>query len=229
MSAFQTVRVSAVRSQNPRGFGGAIFSAKAIDERGNLLDAAGYVVVKATSVVLGGSRVEPGQWWKVAGPSSTRHTQVNGFQVVETQIDAASACLLRPSGEHIVAYMADSSAFEGVGQVKARRLWEAFGDDLYKHLDQGDVGALSAVLKPESAAQVVAAWAQHGDSRTLQWLQAEGFDLTLGRKLLQYFGDETSQKIEQDPYRLLSFSATWRQTDLFARSHFGIALDVELQ
>lgn len=225
MTVEQTLRVTSVRSQNPRGFGGCIFSAKLIDDHGRVQDATGYFVVKATASTLGGSRVEPGQWWKVAGELSKRVLEVNGFQVAETQIEASSAVLLRPSGEHIIAFMADSPAFEGIGQVKARKLWEAFGERLYEQLDAGNVAELATVLTPESATQVVAAWAQYGDSRTLQWLQAQGFDLALGRKVLQFFGPDTAQKLEEDPYRLLSFCATWRQTDALARTHFGVAAD----
>lgn len=225
MTVEQVLRVTSIRSQNPRGFGGCIFSAKPIDEQGRVQDATGYFVVKACSSALGGSRVEPGQWWLVSGETSTRLLAVNGYQVTETQIDASTAVLLRPSGEHIVAFMADSSAFEGIGQVKARKLWETFGEDLYTLLDSGNVVELATVLTPDSAAQVAAAWAQQGDSRTLQWLQSQGFDLALGRKVLQFFGPDTAQKLEEDPYRLLSFCASWRQTDILARTHFGVTVD----
>jgi exodeoxyribonuclease V alpha subunit len=221
----QTLRVTSVRSQNPRGFGGCIFSAKPIDDSGRVQDATGYFVVKASRSALGGSRVEPGQWWKVAGEPSNRLLEVNGYLVTETQINASSAVLLRPSGEHIISFMADSPAFAGIGQVKARKLWDAFGDALYTHLDTGNVAELATVLTAESAAQVVAAWGQQGDSRTLQWLQAQGFELELGRKVLQFFGAETVEALEADPYRLLSFCATWRQTDALARTRFGVPVD----
>lgn len=225
MNVEQTLRVTSVRSQNPRGFGGCIFTAKLIDDQGRVQDATGYYVVKATATTLGECRVEPGQWWKVVGEPSKRLLEVNGYRVTETQLDASSALLLRPSGEHIVAFMANSTAFESIGPVKARKLWETFGDKLYIHLDAGNVAALEMVLTANSAAQVVAAWAEHGDNQTLQWLQAQGFDLALGRKLLQFFGAETAEKLEEDPYRLLSFCATWRQTDALARSHFAVPVN----
>jgi len=225
MTVEQTLRVTSIRSQNPRGFGGCIFSAKPIDDQGRVVDAGSYFVVKATGSALGGARVEPGQWWKVAGEPSSRLLEVNGYQVAETQIEASSAVLLRPSGEHIVSFMADSPAFEGIGQVKARKLWETFGEQLYVHLDGGNVAELSKVLTNASATQVVGAWAEHGDSRTLQWLQAQGFDLAIGRKVMQFFGPETAEKLEEDPYRLLSFCANWRKTDALARSHFRVSED----
>lgn len=225
MTIEQTLRVTSIRSQNPRGVGGCIFSAKPIDDQGRVEDATSYFVVKANALALGGAVVEPGQWWKVSGEVSERLLEVNGYKVTEKQIDAHSALLLRPSGEHIVSFMAENPAFEGIGQVKARKLWDAFGERLYDLLDQGNVVELASVLPPRIAAQVVSAWEQHGDSRTLQWLQAQGFDLALGRKVLQFFGPETASKLEEDPYRLLSFCATWRQTDKLACAHFGVTPD----
>ena len=225
MTVDQTLRVTSIRSQNPMGFGGCIFSAKPIDEKGRVQDATVSYAVRASATALGGIAVHPGQWWKVSGEASKRMLDVNGYKVSEWQIVAASAVLLRPSGEHIVTFMSDSPAFEGIGQVKARKLWETFGKDLYGVLDAGDAATLATVLTQESAAQVISAWAQHGDSRTLQWLQAQGFDLTLGRKVLQFFGAESAQKIEEDPYRLLSFCGTWRQVDALAQSHFQVPLD----
>ncbi len=221
----RTLRVTAIRSQSPKGFGGCIFTGKPIDDIGNTQDAASYYVVKANGATLGKTLVQPGQWWKVSGEAAERLLEVNGFRVSEWQVEASSALLLRPSGEHIVSFLADNPAFERIGQVKARKLWDALGDKLYEAMDAADVYTLATVLTPESAAQVAAAWAQFGDSRTLQWLQAEGFDLELGRKVLKFFGRETPEKLQQDPYRLLSFSASWRQVDALARSHFGVSVD----
>lgn len=221
----QTLRVTSIRSQSSKGFGGCIFTGKPIDDLGNVQDAAVYYVVKATGPTLGKAVVQLGQWWAVAGEAAERLMDVNGYRVLEWQIEATQALLLRPSGEHIVSFMADNPAFEGIGQVKARKLWNALGDRLYEALDAADANVLSTVLTPESAMQVVSAWAQYGDSRTLQWLQAEGIDLEIGRKVLQYFGRETPEKLQEDPYRLLSFCASWRQVDALAQSHFGVEPD----
>ena len=181
--------------------------------------------MKANGLTLGKTLVQPGQWWKVSGEAAERSLEVNGFHVSEWQVEAASALLVRPSGEHIVSFLAENPAFERIGQVKARKLWDALGARLYEALDAADVGTLATVLTPESAAQVATAWTQYGDSRTLQWLQAEGFDLEIGRKVLQFFGRETPEMLLQDPYRLLSFSASWRQVDALAKSQFGVELD----
>lgn len=218
----KTLRVSSVRSQNPKGFGGCIFSGKPIGESGEVQDASAYYVVKAKYSVIGGVEVQPGQWWKLAGPAYERIAEVNGYRIVEWQLEVTSGHLVRPSGEHIVAFIADNPAFLGIGHVKARKLWDKFGDALYELLDTGNTAALSSMLSGDSAEQVVSAWAKHGEGKTLQWLQVRGLDVAMGRKVLEFYDGETVQKIEEDPYRLLSFCATWAQVDKLAREHFGV-------
>lgn len=223
MSDVRTVRVSAIRSQNPRGFGGCIFTGIPIDDDGSVQDATAYYVVRASSDLLGATRVQPGQWWRVAGEPVQNILAVNGYRISEWQIEASDLSLALPSGEHIITLMAESPDFQGIGRVKARRLWEAFNEELYSILDRGDAIALTAVLTEESARQVVAAWQLYGDTRTLQWLQSRGFDAAVGRKLVAFFGTEAPDRVEADPYRLLSFCATWQQVDALAKVEFGIA------
>lgn len=222
MTDIRTLRVTGVRSQNPQGFGGCIFTGTPIDEDGNVLDAREYYVVKASSNVVGGVRIQPGQWWRVVGEPTANVITVNGYRVTEWQIEARALTLMLPSGEHIITLMAESPDFQGIGRVKARRLWERFGEGLYGILDQADTAALTAVLTEDSAHQVVAAWQQHGDTKTLQWLHTRGIDVAVGRKVVTFFGRQSAEKIEADPYRLLSFCASWSQVDALARNEFGI-------
>jgi len=72
----QSLRVTSIRSQSPRGFGGCIFTGKPIDDQGNVQDAAAYYVVKANGPTLGKTLVQTGQWWRVAGEASERLLEV---------------------------------------------------------------------------------------------------------------------------------------------------------
>lgn len=225
MSVSVTLRVQSIRSQNPFGRGGCIFTATEINEVGDVTDATTYYVIKANGQQLGEARVQPGQWWSVTGDVSVYSRTINGYVVSERQICAADIALVRLSGEHIVSFMAESNDFQGIGIVKARKLWSQFGERLYEILDAADAASLETVLTPESAECAVRAWAHQGSARTLQWLQASGVDVRTGRKLMTFFGKETHQKLQEDPYRLLSFSASWKHVDSFARSRFDVALD----
>lgn len=219
-----TVRVSAIRSQNPQGRGGAIFTAIQIDEDGARLDAKAHLVVKAPHWLLH-VPLEVGQLWRVSGEATPNTIVVNGYRLTESTLTPETMELLRPSGEHIVTLLAEGEAFAGIGRVKARRLWDHFGEDLYTILDVGDVKRLEAVMTAEAAASLVDAWHRWGDTFTLQWLQAKGFSVSLGRKIVAYFSPHPAIKIEEDPFRLLSFAADWATTDKLAREAFGIAED----
>ena len=220
-----TIRVTGIRSQNPVGYGGCIFTGVIVDRSGTVVDAAAYVVVRAPGSVIRAVRVDRGQWWTVKGPMHSRQTVVDGFAMREHQVEAEVATLARPSGEQVVRFLADNPAFEGIGAVKARKLWDSFGPELYKHLDSANASQLSTVLAPELATRLVDAWSVHGQSSVLQWLQTRGIGAAVGKKLLAFYGSDAQTKIEENPYRLLSFAGSWRKVDELARTELGIARD----
>lgn len=219
-----TVRVSAVRSQSPQGRGGAIFTGVEVGDDGSRVDAKTHLVVKAPHWLLNTS-IEVGQLWRVTGNATPTTIVVNGYRLTESTLTPEAMELLRPSGEHIVTLLAECEAFTGIGMVKARRLWDHFGQDLYAILDNGDVKRLQEVMTAEAAVSLVDAWRRWGDTFTLQWLQAKGFSVTLGRKVIEYLSPHPAIKIEEDPYRLISFAADWATTDKLAREAFGLSED----
>ena len=153
--------------------------------------------------------------------------EVDGFRVVENRIFAADAELLRPSGEHIVQLLSTSPAFPGIGEVKARRLWEQLGESLYDSLDHADIDALASVVGAELAQVLLAGWRQYGDAAALRWFQSIGLSLRLSRKLLDVYEDEALATVEADPYRLIGFGMNWPAADTLACKHFGLAADDE--
>lgn len=216
------LRVATVRAPNRYAQGGAIFTGVALDAEGVRRDASTHYVVVAPSWLLL-TEVQPGQLWRVEGQPKPNTIIVNGCQLTESTIKPTALELLRPSGEHIVRLLADSPDFAGIGLVKARRLWDRFGDALYGILDEGDRHSLTEVLPGAMADTLIAAWERWGNTFSLQWLQAKGFPVSLGRKLLDFYGLETAKRIEEDPYRLISFAGPWRATDDLAQQTFGLA------
>ncbi len=218
------LRVNTVRAPNPFAKGGAVFTGVELDAEGLRRDAAAHYVVLAPSRLLL-TEVQVGQLWRIEGEPRANTIVVNGFKLTEATIKPTAMELLRPSGEHIVKLLADSPEFEGIGMVKARRLWARFGDELYRILDEGERDRLVQVLPESMADKLIAAWQRWGDTFSLQWLQSKGFPVSLGRKLLDVFGQDTAQKIEDDPYRLISFAGSWDKTDTLALQTFGLAAD----
>ena len=117
------------------------------------------------------TEVQPGQLWRVEGQPEPKTIIVNGFKLTESTIKPTVLALVRPSGEHIVQLLANGSDFQGIDLVKARKLWDRFGDTLYRILDEGNRDALTEVLPEALADTLIAAWERWGNTLSLQWLQ----------------------------------------------------------
>lgn len=218
------VKVLDIRSQNKYG---VIFRSQRIKPNGELLDTHNELIVKAIYRDLA-VPVMPGQWWNVKGKVERRQFINNlGFEMTEDQmkVERNGASMVMPSGVHIVDYLTRNPVFQGIGRITAERLWEAFGGALFGILDSGDAESLETVVTPQKATMLVEGWREEGLSNSLQWLQAHGIPLKIGRRILGHFGSEADAKITENPYRLLSFSAGWREVDAIAREKLRIADD----
>ncbi|MBB5503161.1 ATP-dependent RecD-like DNA helicase [Paraburkholderia sp. MM5384-R2] len=218
------LRVLSVRAQNRNG---VIFRGQVISDAGEIVDTHLEVVARLQSKGVG-IKVQPGQWWQVTGAvNSRRYVNVAGFEVTEDQIEVrpGDALLMMPSGLHVVDYLVRNPRFEGVGEVTAQRLWETFNSRLFSVLDEGDYHALADVVTPQKGRVLIEGWREEGLSKTLQWLQVNGVGLVIGRRIVGYFGTQTVEKINENPYRLLSFAAGWSEVDALAKDHLCIRPD----
>jgi exodeoxyribonuclease V alpha subunit len=166
--------------------------------------------------------VEPGQWWLITGPATTAEFSSNGYRMQETRIRAKKALFMRPSGEHLVHLLATSPSFPGIGQVAARRLWEAFGESLYARLDEGDPTPFEAQLGTNRAQVLVQGWQSFRDADALQLMHRLGIPPRVIRRFLACYPAEARQRLTEDPFRLLAFGLPWGRVDEIAAKHFEI-------
>lgn len=213
------LRVQRVRFKGEQG---VVLAGLALDERRSVRPDAPRYSVAVPGRVLS-ARAEEGQWWNVTGTYEDVEYDAGGWRVRERRMRAQSAELLRPSGEHIVQLLARSAAFPGIGEVKARKLWESLGENLYYALDESDPSRLEAVVGHDLAHVLVQGWRSYGDADAVRAFQRMGLNLAVSQKLLQAYEEEALDQVEEDPYRLLAFGMTWRAVDAVARQHFGLA------
>jgi exodeoxyribonuclease V alpha subunit len=221
-----TVYVQSIRSWNPKGFGGAIFAGCEVDERGELAPAQRPIVVIAGHKVLRHlDPIEVGQFWRVSGPATEQEITAEHYRIRETAVRAEELAMVRESGQMIIHLLARNRRFPGVGPVKARALWLRFGEDLYDVLDRGDLDPVREVLNDKTARRLLEGWRQHASGRFVAFLAHHGFPPKLGSKVVSFFGADAEERLREDPYRLLSFSGSWREVDSLARSVFTVSRD----
>lgn len=189
-----------VRMVWPGARGGAVFTGQ--DEAGRLHRVvAGAAILHRPPVI--------GERWEVAGPIQI-HTRYG------PQVHAERAVPVRPQGELLRRFLARNRAFQGVGEVRARRLWDAFGEGLHDLLDAGNVAQVATVLGEDLAASLVEAWREtQGEAKVIRWLEEHKFSVVLATKVLHLWGTDAAEKIAENPYRMLAVTG-WARVDAAA-------------
>lgn len=215
------LRLTTVRFRSEKA---VICGAVLLDDDGEVYPSPRAYSVKFSDSVQSADP-RPGQTWLVTGIQSIKTYTRGHHEITEIQVTAKSAELKRPSGEHIVQLMARSNDFPGIGEVTARKLWGAFGEELYDALDEADETALSDVIGPNLASVVLDGWKLFAASDALAWLHRSGIEPRISRSLLEAYGSELKAKLEEDPYRTLVFGMSWAAADHLAINTFGLRPD----
>lgn len=211
------LRVTSIRSRGR--IGGVIFS-------GVTGSGESYVAACNYTLIPDASIVEKGQIWLVTGWTSQRTSiQSNGFKLQERQIEACEAELLRPAGKNIISWIAASPDCQGIGQVKAQKLYNRFGQELPEIIAKRQLNRLTEVISETMAETLCNAFEKFKVASALQWLDQVGLPMKIGAGVVAYFKDETRARIEANPYLLTSFEASWKRVDEYSRNRLGIALD----
>jgi exodeoxyribonuclease V alpha subunit len=207
MKISATVSVSVV---HPGIIGGAIFSGR--DSCGESLRfvADRKNIFRAPIV---------GEVWAITGEKQFHPKYGDQVYVLE-------ASLSQPTGRLIVNFLSKHPAFDGlgIGNAKAKRLWESFGTELPRILEDRDIEKLTFVLPEETARKLAEAWCNvSNEAEAISFLDHHGFDLRLATKALKVWPTNTLRKLNENPYRMLAF-ARWEKVDRMALS-LGITLD----
>ncbi len=211
------IRITSVRSRGK--FGGVIFA-------GRTDDGEQYVAVCDHTLIPDSSLVDKGQQWTVRGEPTLRELVAsNGFKIKETQIAAAEAELLRPSGRNIIAWIAECPDCTGIGQVKATKLYDRFGPALIDYIESKNFTALAEIISEDAAKPLCSAFAKHQVANTLLWLDRVGIHRQIGKKVTDFYKYDAQTRIEANPYVLISFEANWKAVDELARIRFSIKAD----
>lgn len=191
-------------------YGGAIF-------KGRCTEGKSYRFV-ADQKVMPRSPVR-GEIWEV-NASKQEHPKY-GLQYV-----AKTAVLKRPSGRLIINTIAASPLFPDIGVKNAGKLYERFGERLYDMLDAGDPEPFVKPLKSDHLASVlVYGWQELAiEAKVYKWLDRFGAPVWLARKIIDLYGSQAIEKLEENPYRLMAVTG-WEVADGIAQNGVGLKID----
>ncbi|WP_420598310.1 ATP-dependent DNA helicase [Neptuniibacter sp.] len=187
----------------------------------NIADGSRPVVAIVQASLIKPTAFEVGELWSFKGSETIKRITINNVTFNERHIDADYAELVMPSGSQIVDWLTVNA--KGIGQVKAQKLWQTFGDNLYEILDNADAEKLSLVIPSNAVvSNLTELWYEQGDAETLRFVQQKKIPLHLARKAIKFHKKSTMMRLMEDPYRLLSFGADWNKIDELARNEFNV-------
>ncbi len=146
------------------------------------------------------------------------------------QLVAIDCYRKRPTGSILIQFLSNNSKFAGIGNTKAKRLWDAFGTNLYDVLDRSDIAAITdkkgGNLTESLAINLCEVWSTYtAETPVIEWLHRHNFPTRLVSKIIYFWGANAIAIITSDPYRMLAFEG-WKKVDQLA-SDLGIPSDDE--
>ncbi|RWX52804.1 ATP-dependent DNA helicase [Photobacterium chitinilyticum] len=202
-----------------------VFRAVAVNGDGDNLSARKYYVVKVSDVLLPMTPAV-GQLWKVTAESITVRTVTRGeARLTEVFINAKKARVIVPETENLFTrYIQSDSAFAGVGERLARRIWFKFKKEVYDLLENKDVERLKHVkgVTDKVANGLVAGWERYENLKQIAWFDKHDIPSGIARIIIKHHKADAVKAIEDDPYRLICFGLKFAEVDKLAMTNFAV-------
>lgn len=172
-----------------------------------------------------------GQHWQIiGGQPDVEAKYFEGFVIHEhhyKDFDSLS-CSLPENGEQFIQFIANNPDFTGIGEGKARQLWERFGSDIHIHLQDdtpGQRAAIQELLTEASCEALYQGYEKYKNLAHCNWLSNHKVPAHVQRRLLKHHDDQAVVELKKNPYLLVSFGLSFTATDESARSIWDVCED----
>ena len=203
-------------------------------ERKDMLQFTGVELNKgrvdsATEVLLirvnkANAPVQPsvGQHWKVSGVEQVSNIERNGFKYTQIAINADKCHVTLPNtDEAFIRFVAKEADFKGIGEVKARQLWQTFGDDIYAVIEN-EPDKLSGILSQNSIDSLCTGFTKYALLKYSNWFAQHGVPYTVVQRFFKYYDIDIIDKLKSNPYLLTTFGLSFNVADVIAKRKFNV-------
>ena len=171
-----------------------------------------------------------GQHWEVAGERKIDTVETGDYLMQQHTYEgpASVRCSLPENGEQLIRFIANEKDFKGIGEKKARELWERLGSELHatlRHDTPSGREALRALLSEPSVDALYAGYAKYRNLSACNWMSSLKIPARIQQRLIKHHDECSVQAIKDNPYRLLGFGMSFSDVDALAAQHMTIAHD----
>ena len=177
-----------------------------------------YVTIKADPDAI---PVQPalGQHWSVKGSRLVEKMETGDYVMQQHTYESPEhiECNLPEAGEQLVRFIARESDFKGIGERKARALWELLGRQFHSTVRKDTLESrekLRSILSEDSVNALFEGYAKYTNLAHCNWMTDHKIPASVQQRLLKHHGEKSIDAINQNPYVLIGFGMTFEQVDL---------------
>jgi len=205
-----------------------------------------YYTIKLSDTIF--PEPSEGEIWSVAGEASYEEvTSFDGNYFIKKHYINANAntakLILSKNPIGFKSFIADTPHFKGVGISTAERLWQAFGENVYKVLEEKNLAKLLTVkrLGKESAISLITGYEKFSFLKYSKFFTDYGIPSQIQKRIYKFKGVNNRQLefddievdidptkyIKENPYSLSLFGMTFQANDKLAKKYFNVKNDDE--
>lgn len=188
----------------------------------NKVSAKSYAVVELDEKNL---NAEPraGQIWEVFGYADVKLVERNGYEFAQYLFVGSEAKMILPeTTEEFISFIAKEPDFKGIGEAKARKIFEKFGTDLFSMLNTGNVEQIEKCFTPLIAESLVDGYRKYENLQHAMYLAKMGVPPSVQQKLFKYHKSDAIAQIKDNPYILQHFGMSFKEVDNLAIKSFDM-------
>lgn len=217
-----------------KALGFIIFSGVPIERDSyKINDGKYYITIKSKLELL---PVEPsiGQYWRVEGTRIIEDIELDNYVMQQHTYTSPinTICTLPETGEQLIRFIAKEKDFKGIGESKARALWQLFGKKLHEKLQKDNSknrAELRQVLSEESINSLYLGYAKYKNLAHCNWMSEYKIPSSIQQRLLKFHDEDTVNSIRSNPYLLIGFGMSFNEVDELAQTKFEVDLDSPLR
>lgn len=190
-----------------------------------------YVTIKADPDAI---PVQPalGQHWSVKGYRLIEEMETGDYVMQQHTYESPEhiECSLPETGEQLIRFIARESDFKGIGESKARALWELLGKDFHSTVRKDTPESrerLRSVLSEDSINALLEGYAKYKNLAYCNWMTEHKIPASIQQRLLKHHGEKSIEAIKQNPYVLIGFGMSFTDVDNLINSN-SIQLKLEV-
>tara|TARA_R110001592_G_scaffold356543_2_gene658683 strand:- start:55119 stop:57275 length:2157 start_codon:yes stop_codon:yes gene_type:complete len=223
----QDLRVTSI-SYNYRNF--VIFTGVPLAANDYLINNGKFIVSVKTKI--NALPVEPsiGQHWHTQGDRKITDLDSNGFQLKQHIYENPKIiqCILPETGDQLITFIAANKDFKGIGESKARELWSVFGDKIYAiatHRSLENELLLQSILTKTSIDSLYEGFIKYSNLSACYWMAKHKIPSSIQQRIIRYHGPETIEAIRKNPFVLLAFGMSFKNSDEISSKYFKLKDD----